>query len=117
MITDVYGRQAVVTHHPNFWRADGKWGAAQTDTSVKGAPGAGLSLYITDIVMSTDTAGSMTMQDEDNAIVVPLMYFAANGGAAMHFRTPLKVLSNKALEIDTVIAGNHSVLVSGYTAP
>ena len=116
-IADVYGRQYVEPVHPNRWSVNGNYSAAQTDTSLKAQPGAGLRLYITDVVASVAGACNITLQDEDNTVVVPTMYFAANGGAALHFTTPIPMGANKALEIDSSAAVNHSILVNGYIAP
>jgi hypothetical protein len=114
-IADVYGRQYVETTHPNYWHATGNYSGAQTDASVKAAPGAGLKLYITDVVLTTDTAMNIQLE-HGTTDVIPPMYFAANGGAAMHFQTPIVCAANTALTITSSAAGNHSVLVSGYTA-
>lgn len=118
-ITDVYGRQCVETVHPNFGSAAANYAAAQTDTEVVATPGAGLSLYITDIILSTDTAGSIKLvEDTASAVdVVELMYFAANGGAMLPLRTPIKLTANKNLGITSTISGNHSITVTYYIAP
>ena len=119
-ITDVYGRQFVETAHPNLWSATANYGSAQTNTAIKAAPGAGLSLFITDIVVSTDTAGSVKfLEDTASAKTdkVELMYFAANGGIAMPFKTPVKLTANKDFGITSTIAGNHSVTVNGFIGP
>jgi len=114
--TDRNRRQLVSQMHPNFWRVTGNYSAAQTDTSIKSAPGAGLSLYVTDVVLSTDTAMNMELEEGSTDVIAP-MYFAANGGAALHFQTPLKLTANTALTFTSSAAGNHSVIVSGFTAP
>lgn len=117
-ICDTYGRQLVETVHPFFGKAAANYAAAQTNTEVVAAPGAGTSLYITDIILSTDTAGSIKLvQDTAAAVdIVELMYFAANGGMVCNFRTPLKLTAAKNLGITSTIAGNHSITVSYYTA-
>lgn len=114
-ISDVYGRQFVETAHPNLWQAMGLYSTAQTDVSVKAAPGAGLSLYITDIVVSTDTAMSVFFE-QSTTKVYGTLYLAANGGASSHFRTPIKLPANTALTFTSSATGNHSVTVNGYTA-
>lgn len=119
-ITDVYGRLFVETGHPNFWNDVTNFGAAQTNTALVAAPGAGLSLYITDIIFSCDTAGNMKLVEDTAGTPVDkleVMYFAANGGCAISLRTPIKITANKDLGITTVNAGNHSINVCGYIAP
>ena len=118
-ITDLYGRQCVETVHPCFGSATANYAAAQTDTQVVATPGAGLSLYITDIILSTDTAGSIKLVEDTAAAAdkLELMYFAANGGAVIPLRTPIKLTANKNLGITSTISGNHSITVSYYIAP
>ena len=116
-IGDVYGRQFVETAHPNRWVVTANYAAAQTDTSLKTAPGASLRLYITDIMFSCDGAINITLQDEDNTTVLPTVYLGARGGVALNFVTPVPITANKALELDSTQAVNHSVLIMGYTAP
>lgn len=119
-ITDLYGRQCVETVHPNFWSAAANYAAAQTSVEVKAAPGAGLSLYITDVVCSNGaTAGNMKFGEDTAGLVdkIEVMYFAVNGGAALHFRTPIKLTANKNFGLTSVSCTTHSVTVCGYTAP
>ncbi|MCJ7805917.1 hypothetical protein MUP46_04730 [Patescibacteria group bacterium] len=119
-ITDLYGRQCVETVHPNFWSATANYAAAQTAVEIKAAPGAGLSLYITDVVCSNGaTAGNMKFGEDTASLVdkIEVMYFAVNGGAALHFRTPIKLTANKNFGLTSVTCTTHSVTICGYTAP
>jgi hypothetical protein len=119
-ITDLYGRQCVETVHPNFWSVAANYGSAQTAVEVVAAPGAGLSLYITDVVCSNGAvAGNMKFGEDTAALVdkIEVMYFAINGGAALHFRTPIKLTANKNFGLTSVTCTTHSVTVNGYTAP
>ncbi len=117
---DLEGRQLVRTFHSNFWSAVGDaYATAQTNASLKAAPGAGLSLYITDVIMSNGaTAGTMKLIDgSGGATKVGTMYFAITGGAALHFQTPIKLTANTALCLTSVTVTTHSVVVNGFTAP
>lgn len=119
-ITDVYGRQCVETSHPNLWSATANYAAAQTDTELKATPGAGLSLYITDIIISNGPVAGNVKLVEDTASAVDIlevMYFAANGGAVLSLKTPIKLTANKNLGVTSVSSTDHSVTVSGYIAP
>ena len=119
-ITDLYGRQCVETVHPNFWSVAANYAAAQTAVEVKATPGAGLSLYITDVICSNGaTAGNMKFGEDTVALVnkIEVLYFAVNGGAALHFRTPIKLTANKNFGLTSVTCTTHSVTVCGYTAP
>lgn len=120
-ITDLYGRQCVDTVHPNFWSVAATYAGAQTNTEIKATPGAGLSLYITDIVVSNGaTAGNIKFV-ESTAVSpvdkIEIMYFAINGGAALHFRTPIKLTADKNFGITSVTCTTHSVTINGYIAP
>jgi len=119
-ITDLYGRQCVETVHPNFWSVSANYSSAQTAVEVVAAPGAGLSLYITDVVCSNGAvAGNMKFGEDTASLVdkIEVMYFAINGGAALHFRTPIKLTANKNFGLTSVTCTTHSVTVNGYTAP
>ncbi len=119
--TDLYGRLLVEGEHPNFWRATAAYAAAQTKTEVKAAPGSGLSLYITDIVISNGaTAGTIKLiEDTASAAtdVLSTLFLAINGPCVMQFATPLKLTANKNLGITSVTVTTHSITVSGYIAP
>jgi len=72
----------------------------------------GKSHYITDIIVSVDTA--MTVSIKDGTDIILEVYLAANGGFIMNFQTPLKGSVNTALNVTTSAAGNVSVTVTGY---
>ena len=48
--------QRVVVAGPNEWVSNYNWSTAQTAASIQAAPGASKSLYVSSVVMSTDTA-------------------------------------------------------------
>lgn len=120
-ITDVYGRQFVETAHPNFWSASDNQSSAQTNTELKATPGSGLSLYVTDIIISNGaTAGNIKLVEDTGGTpvdVLEVMYFAINGGAVISLRTPIKITANKNLGYTSVDCTSHSVTVCGYIAP
>ena len=103
--------------HPRFWHVSADYGAAQTNASVKAAPGASLSLYITDIQISNGaTAGNVTLLDGSGGTVLYELYPAINGGAVLSLRNPIKLTANTALCITSTTCTTHSVFVSGYIA-
>lgn len=117
-ITDVYGRPFVETTHPNYWTASADYASAQTNASIKAAPGAGLKLYITDVIISNGaTAGNVTLLDGSGGTVKLEIYPGINGGLAQSFRTPIALTANTALCITSTTVTTHSVTVCGYTAP
>ena len=120
-ITDVYGRQFVETTHPNLWSAVDNQSTAQTNTALKAAPGVGLSLYITDVIVSNGaTAGNIKFVEDTagaSADKIEIMYFAANGGAVINFKTPIKITANKDFGYTSVAVTTHSITISGFIAP
>jgi hypothetical protein len=104
-------------HPPRIWHAASEFTAAQTDTSVKAAPGAGLSLYITDIYVAVN--GTVTVTLEEGMTVLKHRFYgsAAGQSASRNLRVPMKLAANTALTVTTSAAIACTVAVSGYTAP
>lgn len=103
--------------HPRFFNVSADYASAQTNTSVQAAPGASLSLYITDIIISNGaTAGNITLLDGSGGSVKFEVYPAINGGVAHSFRNPIKLTANTALCITSTTVTTHSVNVTGYIA-
>lgn len=116
--TDRTRRLLVSTVHPRLFSVSADYASAQTNASVKAAPGAGLSLYITDIQLSNGaTAGNITLLDGSGGTVLYEVYPAINGGAVMNLNTPIRLTANTALCITSTTVTTHSVFVSGYIAP
>ena len=104
--------------HPFSWDVSVDYGAAQTNASIKAAPGASLSLYITDIFLSNGAvAGNVTLLDGSGGTVKWEAYPAINGGAKDQRRTPIRLTANTALCITSTTVTTHSLTISGYTAP
>ena len=91
---------------------------AGTAIEIKAAPGAGLALYITSVILGSDDADAHPhLQDEDdNVLFGPL--FSTIEGPILHkkFSKPIKLASNKALELKAAAAGNVFVWVEGAIA-
>ena len=116
-IGDEYGRVYVCDVHPNYWSVSADYAAAQTNTSIKAAPGAGLSLYITDILISNGaTAGNITLLDGSGGTVKWEIYPAINGGCVSNLRTPIKLTANTALCITSTSCTTHSLTICGFIA-
>lgn len=112
-------RLYVNSAHPNFWTVTpAAYSAAQTNASVKAAPGANLSLYITDIFVSNGaTAGIITLLDGSGGTVIFRAYCAINGGAVLNLMQPIKLTANTALCLTSTTVTTHSVTISGFIAP
>lgn len=119
LIADLNRRLYVNIAHPNFWKGNENNAAAQTNNEIVATPGGGLSLYVVSIIMSYGIAGTIKLVEDtaSPADIAGPYYFAANGGLAFQFNPPLKLTANKNLGYTSVGAGNHTVTVSGYTAP
>lgn len=96
-------------------RKSHRWTGAETGT-VLWAPPTGARIYITDYIISTLTAGVITLYEEtdtDDHLIVEISA-GANGGAAMpHLRTPIRLTGGGRVLLD-VSAGTGSVTVYGY---
>ncbi len=118
LLTDQYGRALVDTSHPNYWSFTAAYGSAQTGVEVKATPGAGLSIYITDVVFSNGaTAGTIKLLSSTPADLVSTLFMGVNSTVPMKFATPIKLTADKALQLTSVTVTTHSVTVNGYIAP
>lgn len=103
-----------------LWAINGYETDAQTAIEIKAAPGAGKSLYITAVVITSNDADAYPwLQDEDDNILFGRIFpILTSGGFSLvkEFKKPIKLVSNKALEIKSAAAGNVSIWVEGATA-
>lgn len=103
--------------HPRWFNVSADYASAQTNTVVQAAPGASLSLHITDLVISNGaTAGNITLLDGSGGTVKFEIYPAINGGVSLSLRNPIKLTANTALCITSTTVTTHSIFVSGYIA-
>ena len=119
--TDRNRRLLVNTRHPNGFRGNENNATAQTANPIVAAPGASLSLYITDIIISNGaTAGTCLIMEDTAGAATTLLgpyYFAINGGMSKSFQTPIRVTANKDIGYTSVTVTTMTVTVIGYTAP
>ena len=119
--TDRNRRLLVNTSHPRGLHARDNGGTAETDTEVIAAPGAGLSIYITDIDFSTDTAETLTIHEDEGgageAVIYGPWYLPATGGFVKHFATPIRCTANLSVGYTTTATGNHTLHFGYYIAP
>ena len=120
-ISDLYGALRVREDHVNQWSYHENSSSALTDTTVKAAPGAGLSIYITDIVCSTGAATAMDFFIEEGTTTIVLgpyyLEAIAGRGVALQFKTPKKITANTLISITNSAAIAHSFDISGFIAP
>ncbi len=119
--TDRNRRLLVNDAHPNLWSVSENHTTAQTNNELKAAPGANLSLYITDIIVSNGaTAGNVKFVEDTGGTPidkVEVTYLAINGGMVVNFKTPIRITANKNFGFTSVTSTTHSITVNGYTAP
>ena len=72
------------------------------------------NIYVTDIVISTDTALNVQLQDDAAAVLMEQIYLPAVSVWSKTFSTPLMVATNQDLDVIASVAGNISVTVTGY---
>lgn len=119
--TDRNRRLLVNDAHPALWTTYDEGAAAEADTSLKAAPAAGLSLYVTDVVISNGaTAGYFFLESDPTGAKTQLIgkiMLGVNGHAELHYRTPLRLAAATALGYTCVSCQDHSISVNGYTGP
>lgn len=119
--TDRNRRLLVSDIHPNLWSATELESSAATNDEIKAAAGAGLSLYITDVIVSNGaTAGKIKFVEDTAGTPVTRIEeinLAVNGGCHLKFQTPLRISTNKNFGYTSTTMTNHSVTVSGFIAP
>jgi len=130
---DLEGRLLVRTDHPNRFRCTVTVSTATTLTAVGGscaAPGAGLSLYITDILTSTNAGGIAA--DSINTLKYgtggtcgtgTTVFWLAQTPAAtqatvgQQLSTPIKIPANNEVCWINSSLGTKSFVLTGYIAP
>lgn len=72
--------------------------------------------YVTDLIISTDTAMNIQIQDNTGTPVVLMeqMYFPANSILPLKLTTPIQVATAKDLKAIASVAGNVSITALGY---
>ena len=126
--TDLQGRMLVRTDHPNRVNCT-LLTTATTSTLVTGcgAPGAGLSIYITDIEIGGGVAASTTAPAiiqtgtggtcGTGTAVIYRCSHPATGQCENHMGTPIKVAANSEVCILDGVTGTKNVTIQGYIAP
>jgi hypothetical protein len=128
---DAYGAQFTRVDHPNRIRCTVATSTAIVITAVGGscvAPGAGLSIYITDIQFSASAAGiaadafpTLKYGTGGTCGTGTTVFWGALTAAAIrtsdNFNTPLKIPANNEVCWITTTAGSKFIVISGFIAP
>lgn len=127
LLTTTDGRLVVSTDHPK--RVSCRITSSATSSTVVtgcAAPGAGLSIYVTDIsvyggVATGATAAASIQYGTGGTCGTPTIIYdcqhPATGGCEAHYTTPKKAAANAELCVVDATVGTKFVSVSGYIAP
>jgi hypothetical protein len=120
--TNLNGALFVETIPGAAWYANEDETGAATDDELVAAPAAGLSLYITDIMVTNDATAAITIKflcDTASAKtnLTGTHKVPASGGFVLNLRTPIKCTAAKNFGYTSTGTSNYSVFVAGYTAP
>jgi len=120
MALDAITTPTVVNPKTNgtLWAINGREADASTAIEIKATPGAGYSLHIEQVYMSCPDADAFPhLQDEDDNVLFGPFYTTATDPRIVDitFKHPIKMVSNKALEIKAAAAGNIGLYIQGRT--
>lgn len=114
------GRSLVEIGHPTFFQTFTAYAASTTNSSVVAAPGAGLSLYLTDVVVNAEgnaLSGRLSFLDDLTSTGEKLRFRLGTNETSDHtFRQPIKLTANKPLGVTTDLTTT-SFFIAGYIAP
>ena len=117
---DVYGVQNIRDDQPNKWSFHSNGSTALTDQSVQGAPAAGFSIYVTDVVVSLGAATALNaFLEEGSTTILGPYYLEAINGRSIHlrFKTPKKCTAATALTVTTSASVAQALDILGFIAP
>ena len=101
------------------WAVNNDEDDASTAIEMKETPGAGHSLYITHVTIAGRLADvAVTLHDEDDLYLLGPIQCQANGGSiySRNFTYPMKVPTNKALEVLGSAAEAFTCYIEGFIA-
>ena len=119
LVCDLVGKLIVLPYANPENFVSGKTAAIvdTTRTAVIAAQGAGVRLYITQLVVTNghDTVGTQVSIEDGTTTIASVWAEQMGGGAALTFPTPLRLTANTALNVSCVTTGaNVLVSASGY---
>jgi len=106
-----------VPRSANVWAVNFTSADVTGQEELKAAPGAGKSLYITDIFLTCDDADAHPyLQDANATLLGPFATTVEGVVIDKHFERAVILTANQALNIDAAAAGTVSGIIEGYTA-
>ncbi len=115
-----YSENVVIMRHPNAASATANYSAVQSNTTLVAAPGAGISIYLTDIIISANAGGYVTLEEDPasaQTVIVQRLNFADDGGCSISLSAgnAIKLTANKALGVTSNTTDDFSITVAYYT--
>jgi len=112
------GCQYVDIGHPFFFQTTVAYASSTTNSALIATPGAGVSLYITDVMAAADTLASITFVENTAAPTNRIlnMRIPANDTVFLSLRNPIKCTANVNFGVTTNVT-NTSFLITGFIAP
>ena len=92
---------------------------ASTAQEMVATPGIGYSLYLKSVTFSGRTTDvALTLQDEDATVLFGPIQMQADGGGnfTKNWKNPLRLVSNKALDVKASGTSDFTCYVEGFTA-
>ena len=74
---------------------------------------AGKSIYITDLIISSDIAMDVELQDSDGTVIMQEVHLSANSPFNHTFGSSLEVTESKALMAKSSVAGDLTITITG----
>lgn len=112
MAKDASGVDEVTLNHGTYFHTTAAYGAVQTAAQIMATAS---SYYITDIMVTGNTAGSFAVLEETTSAVNKALFkFGAEGGAAHHaFRSAIQISAGANVGVTTDVTIT-SIILSGY---
>ncbi|MBU8921773.1 MAG: hypothetical protein KOO63_08135 [Bacteroidales bacterium] len=111
------GQLLTCGYHPASGTAENNSSAAETATVLAAQPASGFCIYLDWVAISSLTAQTTKLHDEDDTVVIPLQYTGANGNVMIQCNPPIKLVAVKALEYTTTAAVATSIAIGYHVAP
>lgn len=126
MALDTYATPTIVNTGSfvgkTLWAFTGCDTDVSTAIDIISAPGAGKSLYITSVILTSNDADAYPQLQDGDATLLFGPFYTLLGTAAgamvinKDFKNPIKVTANKSIALKAAASGDVSVWIEGFTA-
>jgi hypothetical protein len=100
------------------WCANTTQTGAVTTGQIVAAPGTGLCLYITDILVTNDSTAAITFNliEGTTTSLTGAQKIPTSGGFILNLRKPIRLAANTKLSYTTTGTSNYTIFINGYTS-